>query len=430
MRGATGKKQSDKKSIEGESMKKIYIWGAGYYSKSVYRAIDKNQCIVAGFIDKDYRKQNKKWEGCIPIVSPEILEEEEYDYVFISVKNYEMILEECKAQGLNRDKIVPFWSECENIPFVDNKTKKIIELEEQVKNLQKDIEQYKYRLENYLYEEGILESIPVKSSEELLKEILDHKMSLCRFGDGELEIIRGKERLWYQKVNPGLSVRLKEILESKEDKIAIAISNNFGSLADYTEDAANAIREYLSGETRKEIMELLEPKNTYYDAYVSRPYIIYKDKNKAKTIFALLKKIWKNRHILIVEGCFTRMGVGNDLFADAASIRRIICPDTDAFDYYEKIFEAVYRNVYDNALVLISLGPAATVLAFDLARQGIQALDIGQLDTEYEWFLRGVTQRVEIPGKGVAELEWCRYPENKNFDLSYQGQVIDMISKE
>ena len=42
-------------------MKKTYIWGAGYYSKAVYDAIDKNQCIVVGFIDKDYRKQRKKW---------------------------------------------------------------------------------------------------------------------------------------------------------------------------------------------------------------------------------------------------------------------------------------------------------------------------------------------------------------------------------
>lgn len=411
-------------------MKKIYIWGAGHYSKAVYEAIDKNQCVIVGFIDKDYRKQSKKWEGCIPVVSPEIIGEEEYDYIFISVKNYEMILEECKAHGLNREKLIPFWSECGNVPFVDPKMKKIIELEEQVKNLQKDIEQYEYRLENYLYETGVLESIPVISSEELLKEILVNRMSLCRFGDGELEIIRGKERLWYQKTNPGLSVRLKEILESNEDKIAIAISNNFGSLEDYTEDAANAIREYISGDTRKEIEKLLDRKHTYYDAYVSRPYIIYKDKNKAKIIFDLFKRIWEKRNILIVEGCFTRMGVGNDLFAGAVRIRRIVCPNTNAFDYYDKILEVVCRHVYDAELVLISLGPAATVLAFDLARKGIQALDIGQLDTEYEWFLRGVTQRVEIPGKGVAELEWCRYPEKRNSDLCYQSQVIDMISEE
>lgn len=411
-------------------MKKTYIWGAGYYSKAVYDAIDKNQCIVVGFIDKDYRKQRKKWGECIPIESPEILREVEFDYIFISVKNYEMILETCESQGVNRDKLIPFWSECDNLPYIDRKKKKIIELEEQVKNLERDIEQYKYRLENHLYEMGVWQTVHIRSSEELLKEILAKKMSLCRFGDGELEIIRGKERLWYQKVNQDLSIRLEEILKSNEKNIAIAISNNFGSLEDYTEDAANAIREYISGKTRKEIMELLDRKHTYYDAYVSRPYIIYKDKNKAKIIFDLFKRIWEKRNILIVEGCFTRMGVGNDLFAGAVRIRRIVCPNTNAFDYYDKILEVVCRHVYDAELVLISLGPAATVLAFDLARKGIQALDIGQLDTEYEWFLRGVTQRVEIPGKGVAELEWCRYPEKRNSDLCYQSQVIDMISEE
>ena len=40
-------------------------------------------------------------------------------------------------------------------------------------------------------------------------------------------------------------------------------------------------------------------------------------------------------------------------------------------------------------MILIALGPTATVLAYDLAKAGYWALDIGHLDLEYEWFLKG-----------------------------------------
>lgn len=35
----------------------------------------------------------------------------------------------------------------------------------------------------------------------------------------------------------------------------------------------------------------------------------------------------------------------------------------------------------------ILLDPTATVLAYDLAVQGFQAVDINHVDVEYEWFL-------------------------------------------
>lgn len=47
--------------------------------------------------------------------------------------------------------------------------------------------------------------------------------------------------------------------------------------------------------------------------------------------------------------------------------------------------------------MLIALGPTATVMAYDLADMGYQALDIGNVDIEAEWFLRGVDEKIKIP---------------------------------
>ena len=37
-------------------------------------------------------------------------------------------------------------------------------------------------------------------------------------------------------------------------------------------------------------------------------------------------------------------------------------------------------------LILLMLGPTAKVLGFQLSREGYQAIDIGHIDSEYEWY--------------------------------------------
>ena len=49
---------------------------------------------------------------------------------------------------------------------------------------------------------------------------------------------------------------------------------------------------------------------------------------------------------------------------------------------------SAFHDINSDRLVLIALGPTATVLAYDLCNAGYQAVDIGHLDLEYEWFLR------------------------------------------
>ncbi|MDR2870426.1 MAG: GT-D fold domain-containing protein, partial [Deferribacteraceae bacterium] len=53
-------------------------------------------------------------------------------------------------------------------------------------------------------------------------------------------------------------------------------------------------------------------------------------------------------------------------------------PPANAWDEYDTIFEAAKKYSTD-WLVLISAGPTATVLAYDLYKVGYQALDIGHI---------------------------------------------------
>ena len=140
----------------------------------------------------------------------------------------------------------------------------------------------------------------------------------------------------------------------------------------------------------------------------------------------MFKELWDHRNVIIVEGRYGRSGIYNDLYDNAGSVRRIICPAQNAWQCYDEILGSVLRYADRDDLVCLSLGPAATVMAYDVARQGIQALDIGQLDNEYDWFRNKAKQRTSIPGKMVAEIS-----DNGCLDIfenvEYQSQVIAEI---
>lgn len=221
-----------------------------------------------------------------------------------------------------------------------------------------------------------------------------------------------------------------QVLDSNDEKINIAIADLYGSLSRYTEDAALGMRRYMDLETRKAHMQLLSFSRVYFDAYVTRPYLIYQDKKACEDIFRLWKEIFKGRHLLIVEGINSRFGVNNDLLSNALSIRRILCPARNAFRVYESIKETVLNNVRKDDVVLITLGPTATVLAYDIAREGYQAIDIGQIDNEYDWYLRNAERQIPIRGKCVAEAANGRIPKD-DIDLSqYRKECVATVEGE
>ncbi len=284
----------------------------------------------------------------------------------------------------------------------------------------------KLKLENAPYEYGTNNIPKIISARLLLEKLIEEHKSVSRFGDGELELMRGCARPWFQKVNDELAERLSEVFNSDREDLLIAISDNFGSLEKYTEASANAIRHYLSDGKRKQILAVIGTEREYYDAYMSRPYLMYKDKNYAKDIFELLKKLWSERNVLLVEGKYMRTGVGNDLFSTAKSVKRILCPAENAFDSYDEIMECIKKYANKEDLILLGLGPTATVLAYDISALGFQAIDLGQIDNEYEWYLMGAEERVALPEKAVPELEDCHAVEQSQ-NQEYLKQIIAKI---
>lgn len=400
----------------------VVIWGAGLYAGTVLEAIRTDKCRVVGIVDSNRKLCGTLYKGSIPISLPEELLDGTIDYVVISVMQCGSILTQCRQLGISEEKIIPYWESDQVYEFLDANVKKIFRLEKEVTRLQS-------HLNNLPYELGLKQTPLMRSAEELLELILTEKKSLCRFGDGELEIMQKRERAWFQNVDEDLSRRLGEVFDSNEEQVIIALADDFGCLDAYTKECQDAIREYLDHGIREKLEELFQPNRVYYDAYVTRPYYMYRDKRHAERIFALFRRVFGNRNLFLVEGEQSCIGARNDLFMGARRIRRLIAPSQNAYSVYQEILCGVRQSVAPDDLVLISLGPTATVLAYDLAMEGLQALDIGQLDNEYEWYLRGAKDRVDIPGKCVAELgKYHRVQEIE--DKNYQNQIVARIGLE
>lgn len=278
-------------------------------------------------------------------------------------------------------------------------------------------------LEQKLIEDMKNSKIKILSVEESLKKIKEQKKSICRFGDGELDIILGKS-FAFQKSTPKIAKMLEEVLTSKQDFCFIGIPDAINNFDNITEESKNFwIKNMIR--VRKIWLKYLNTDTEYLTANLTRLYIRYEDKSNCAKNFETLKSIWKDRDVVICEGEQTRIGVGNDILDGCKSIKRVICPAENAFDKYEEILNILKKQDKDS-LFLIALGPTATLLAYAMAKEGYQAMDVGHFDIEYEWFLRHSVKKEKIENKYTFEVEGGDKTSDV-VDEKYLGQIEYII---
>ena len=277
---------------------------------------------------------------------------------------------------------------------------------------------YKYRVKD----------LKILSSDETIDNIIKNNLSVCRFGDGEMFIIDNESGCGFQDIDNELSDRLLKVFNDTDNrKILICIPKwmfDKKELNLRTSRSQKWCRRYLLYHFGTWCNKV-NLNYTYGDTSFNRRYISTKDKSNSRTCFENLKSIWKDRDICFVEGEKTRLGIGNDLFDNAKSIKRIIAPSENAFGKISQI-EDVCKKMPKGTLFLIALGPTATVLCHDLSNFGFQAIDIGHIDIEYEWFLMGAVEPVPLKNKYVNEvqnkIDDCNFINEK-----YNSEVIERV---
>ena len=268
-----------------------------------------------------------------------------------------------------------------------------------------------------------LDPIQVKGIDETLDYIIENQSSLVRFGDGEINMLAGHS-IPYQDYDEELVSTMRDIIgqESREE-LVVCLPDAFTDRFRFTSWAIPFWKDHM--DHYMDFYRELCSNSWYGSTFVSRPYIDFEDKSQAKTQFGKLKSIWENRDLLIVEGATSRSGVGNDLFDEANSIKRIICPSHSAFSRVHEIEQEIEKYATDR-LILCMLGPTAKVLAYRLSQKGYQVLDIGHIDSEYEWMKMEAKTKVKFSHKHTAEYNFDQDIEFIE-DETYNSQIVSKI---
>lgn len=287
---------------------------------------------------------------------------------------------------------------------------------------------FKHRLYRYIGKKSKF-NINVMDNITTLKYVLKNNTSVVRFGDGELDLINGKS-IAYQSFDNELSLGLANILYTPSNKnLLVCLPDVFSDIDRYDNATQNWYFENFFIQNKKIFSRLEKSEFFFGSTFISRPYLALKNKEDAKSTFEYLKKLWKNKEILIVEGEYSRSGEGNDLFSSAKSIQRIICPSQDAYSKLNKISEEILK-FRGNKLILIMLGPTAKVLISRLSKLGIenQMIDLGHVDSEYEWYIRKSNVRIKIPGKHTAEFNNDDNTVILKKDQEFENQIVSKVN--
>lgn len=219
-----------------------------------------------------------------------------------------------------------------------------------------------------------IEKYPNTASEfETIDKILQGA-SLVRYNDGEYSLMIGLHHPDYQRLDDKLVMRLKEILTAENDKVLVGIT----TLRSF--DHLGRIWKKFIIRKGNRTLKLFNYSKKYYSGNISG--ILWAKGEQFEKNVALHKSIWEGRKVLFVVGKESRFFFHEELFDNVAEHEFLYAPARHAFAVYEDIIGSI-RQYDKDWLILIALGPTATVLGYDLAQEGYQAIDIGQTPSVY-----------------------------------------------
>lgn len=264
--------------------------------------------------------------------------------------------------------------------------------------------------------------------EQTIEDLIINKKSLSRLGDADFLLLMEIRDVGYQKLDLRLAKKLREVLQNRNPNFLIGLPDSLVSTKNHKKFAKVHWLLFINTYGKK-LAKIFDKKYVYGNSNMTRIYAGMKDKSKANYYFERMKTIWDGKEILIIEGDLSRLGVGNDLFDNAKSLERIICPHKNAFARYDEIKLSAQKYGKDK-LILFALGPTATVLCSELCNEGFWAIDVGHIDVEYMWMLMGVQERTAIKGRFVNESN-----NSEGYDLApeliepYQESIILDLSQ-
>lgn len=208
---------------------------------------------------------------------------------------------------------------------------------------------------------------------ETLNLVVDHRVSLARFGDGEIRLAVGQpaKPCKTQCHEPGLAQELQELLRGHTESL-VCLPRIRPGIPLYDKLWAKFLHPKWT--------KLIEPgrHGRYGSSFVSRPESA--PEINTPLYWETVTKIWADRNVTLVIGepdGGKHESLWDKSLKEAKSLDVIMGPQRDAYRSIDKL-DAEIGNARDRVVVLC-LGTTATCLAERCARRRVQAVDLGHI---------------------------------------------------
>jgi hypothetical protein len=214
---------------------------------------------------------------------------------------------------------------------------------------------------------------------ETLETVRRDRLSLARFGDGELALALSPEAaISFHSGSPELQAELRTILRGDGyDGVPLLTA------------IPGIVVPFYRGYWAKywpAVKPLLNLTGTYGNTSVSREGLFKLDPEAARLAW---RSLWDGHDVCYVIGKGSRFEPIGALFDGVASSRTVYSLPRDAYADVDRVTGEIVATIPRETIILLALGPAATVLAARLAKLGYWALDIGHITSVYRTVTEG-----------------------------------------
>jgi hypothetical protein len=187
--------------------------------------------------------------------------------------------------------------------------------------------------------------------------------SIARIGDGEWKVMRGSSAA-REAPNKDLARELCDVLSNPHPNLLPCVPTMNPEGPKYP-----TWKKHIP-----HVLQFFEEGVVYGSAFISRPDSAPWIENFAYC--DMVRDLWTSKRVLLVSelnvsiyNVITRQPHG------PAHFTHVECPHEGTYSQIGRIHKLIVRSAPD--IAILSCGPAATVLAHRLAKNGIQAIDIG-----------------------------------------------------
>ena len=219
---------------------------------------------------------------------------------------------------------------------------------------------------------------------ETVEHLAITKQSFTRFGDGEIQtMLRPGYSLAFQQNSPDLAEHLRTVATTPIEGLLVGFPHMFRENPDWSRVWVDTWRQF---------KPLISGHTLFGDAHVTRPFFFGSTGTEGVSAW---RSVWEKQSITVVTGRDSRFEFIPELFDSAGTTKVVESLPTNAYSDMPRLLEELSSDTSD--IVLIALGPAGTVLTYELALAGRRAIDIGHINASYRSTFSGAMSPELLP---------------------------------